>query len=185
MSVQYPSAYVYVPTTTTHGSIFGRAYSRLLHNQFSSVQSLDRLGHGGGGDMTDDSAKILFQSFLQETTERFWYGRECPLIEVAHPAFPLLITALPTLQGALKDGFGETVMAFDVPEPCKFPFQGICQKTFVWTHKELDLALHLAVVPVLPSRRCGEVSSCTWFQKPGSFFSIRKQGFMFHSRRGG
>ena len=34
----------------------------------SSVQSLDRLGHGGGGEgvMTDDSADILFRSFLQE-----------------------------------------------------------------------------------------------------------------------
>ena len=32
--------------------------------QFSSVQSLDWLGHWG--DMRDDSAEILFQSFLQE-----------------------------------------------------------------------------------------------------------------------
>ena len=31
---------------------------------FSSVQSLDQLGHQG--DMRDDSAEILFQSFLQE-----------------------------------------------------------------------------------------------------------------------
>ena len=37
--------------------------------QFSSVQPLDRLGRrgGGGSDMKDDSAEILFQSFLQET----------------------------------------------------------------------------------------------------------------------
>ena len=32
--------------------------------QFSSVQSFDRLGRRG--DMRDDSAEILFQSFLQE-----------------------------------------------------------------------------------------------------------------------
>ena len=32
--------------------------------QFSSVQSLDRLGRRG--DMRDDSEVILFQSFLQE-----------------------------------------------------------------------------------------------------------------------
>ena len=30
-----------------------------------------------------------------------------------------------------------------------------------------------------PSRRCQEVSSCTWFQKPGSFFSVSKQGPWF------
>ena len=34
--------------------------------QFSSVQSFGRLGHRLGGDMKDDSAEILFQSFLQE-----------------------------------------------------------------------------------------------------------------------
>ena len=31
--------------------------------------------------------------------------------DVVHPAFPLLTTALPTLQDALKNGFGEAVMA--------------------------------------------------------------------------
>ena len=30
-------------------------------------------------------------------------------------------TASPTLQGALKDGFGEAVVACDKPEPCKVP----------------------------------------------------------------
>ena len=33
-------------------------------NKFSSVQSLDRLGHWG--DMRDDLVEILFQPFLQE-----------------------------------------------------------------------------------------------------------------------
>ena len=41
--------------------------------------------------------------------------------DVVHPAFPLLTTASPTLQGVLKDGFGEAVVACDMPEPCKFP----------------------------------------------------------------
>ena len=30
-------------------------------------------------------------------------------------------TASPTLQGALKDDFGEAVVACDISEPCKFP----------------------------------------------------------------
>ena len=41
----------------------------LAHNvsvRFSSVQFLDRLGRQG--NMTDDSARILFKSFLQEAT---------------------------------------------------------------------------------------------------------------------
>ena len=36
--------------------------------QFSSVQSLDRLGRRG--DKRDDSAEVLFQSFLQEALVR-------------------------------------------------------------------------------------------------------------------
>ena len=48
--------------------------------------------------------------------------------------------ALPTLQGALKDGLGEVVVACDMPEPCKFPSLDSCQKRFLWTHKEVDLA---------------------------------------------
>ena len=39
-------------------------HSTMNENQFVSVQSLDRLGRLG--DMKDDSAEILFQSFLQE-----------------------------------------------------------------------------------------------------------------------
>ena len=31
------------------------------------------------------------------------------------------------------------VMACDMPEPCKFPSLDSCQKTFLWTHKEVDL----------------------------------------------
>ena len=41
--------------------------------QFSSVQSLGRLGgEGGGGDMKDDSAELFFQPFLQEALA--WAG---------------------------------------------------------------------------------------------------------------
>ena len=43
--------------------------------QFSSVQSLDRFGRRG--DMRDDSAEILFQSFLQEAlVSRSGMGRD-------------------------------------------------------------------------------------------------------------
>ena len=48
----------------------------------------------------------------------------------------------PTLQGALNDGFGEAVVACYMPEPCKFSSPDSCQKRFLWTHKEVDLAPH-------------------------------------------
>ena len=57
--------------------------------------------------------------------------------------------ALPTLQGALKDGFGEAVVVCDKPEPCKFPSLDNCRKGFLWTFKKVDLALHTVVGLVL------------------------------------
>ena len=62
--------------------------------------------------MTEDLAEILFQSFSAVgTCEQLLHGQEYPLFDVVHPAFPLPTTALPTFQGALKDGFGEAVVA--------------------------------------------------------------------------
>ena len=72
--------------------------------------------------MRDILAEILFQCFLagDPYCEQFWYGGQgCPLFDV-NPAFPLPATASPTLQGALKDGFGEADVACDMPESCKF-----------------------------------------------------------------
>ena len=72
--------------------------------------------------MTDDSEEINSQSFsVGGHCEQSWHGQGCPLFDVVHPAFPLLTTASSTRQGALKDGFGESVVACDMPEPCKFP----------------------------------------------------------------
>ena len=56
--------------TATSGQQASTAVAKLgrkglkIQRKFSSVQSLDPLGHQG--DMRDDSAEILFQSFLQE-----------------------------------------------------------------------------------------------------------------------
>ena len=43
--------------------------------------------------------------------EQFWHGQGRSLSDVVCPAFSLPATASPTLQGALKDGFGEAVVA--------------------------------------------------------------------------
>ena len=57
-----------------------------------------------------------------------WHDQGCPLFDVVHAAFPLPTTASPTLQVALKNGFGEAVVACDMPEPCKFLSLKSCQK---------------------------------------------------------
>ena len=67
-------------------------------------------------------------------------GMDRDVFDVVHPAFPLPNTASPTLQGDPRDGFGETVEACDMPEPCRFLSLDSCQKRFLGTHKEVDLA---------------------------------------------
>ena len=57
--------------------------------------------------------------------------------------------ASPTIQGALKDGFGEVVMVCDMPEQCKFPSVDSRLKRFLWIHKEIDHAQHPVVGLVL------------------------------------
>ena len=66
--------------------------------------------------------------------EQFWHGQISLIFDVVHAEFPMPTTASPTLLGALKDSFGETVVACEMPEPCKFPSLDICQKRFLWTH---------------------------------------------------
>ena len=104
----------------------------------SSVQSspLTYWVMGGGGAR----GTIQQRSSSEGPCEQYWHGQGCPVFDVVHPAFPLLTTALPTFQGALKDGFAEAVMMCDMPKPCKFlslPFQSdiqkVCQGRFTHT----------------------------------------------------
>ena len=86
----------------------------------SSVQSLDRLGHQG--DMTDDSSQILFQSFLREAiVSNSGTGRDVHSLMLSIQHF-LCDHGIATLQGALKNGFGEVVIlkTCEVPKPCQF-----------------------------------------------------------------
>ena len=91
----------------------------ILCNKNSSAQFLDRLGRprgGGEGLKGRFSAEITFKG--------------CPLFDFVNPAFPLPTKSSPTLPGAIKDGFGVSVTAHDMPEPCEFPSLDIWQKRF-------------------------------------------------------
>ena len=81
--------------------------------------------------MRDDSAETLFQSFLQEALVISSGMGRCPLFDVVHTAFSLPTTASPTVQGALKDGFGKAVVEVDMPEACKCPSLYSCQIRFL------------------------------------------------------
>ena len=49
----------------------------------------------------------------------------------------------------MKDGFGETFVAYYMPKLYTFPSLDRCQKRFLWTHTEVDLAPHPVVGLVL------------------------------------
>ena len=102
-----------------------------------------------------------------------------------HPAFPLPTTASTTLQDAVKDGFGEAVVSCDMTEPCKFPSLNSCQKRFLWTHKEVDLAPHPVVGLVLQVGDAEKFSQAFGFESLDLFFQRQQAESMFHSHRGG
>ena len=132
--------------------------------------------------MTDDSADSLQIFSAGGHCEQFGRGQGCPLFEfdVFHPAFPLPTTASPTLQGALVDGFGEAVMACDLPEPCKFLFLDTCQKRILWTHMEVDLAPHPVVGLVLQVGDTEKFPQTLGFKAwILFFFRVSKQGPCF------
>ena len=110
-----------------------------IHSILSSSESeYSSWAEGHDGRFSRDSLP-LFPA--RGRWEHFWHRQGYALFDVVHPAFPLPTTASPTLQGALKDGFGEAVMACYMPEPCKFPSLDSCQKRFMWTYKGVDVGV--------------------------------------------
>ena len=86
-----------------------------MEKQFSSLPGpIGLSGKGGGGHERQFSRDPLPVFSAGGPCEHFWHGQGCPHFDVIHPAFPLLTTALPTLQDALKDGFREAVVAHDM-----------------------------------------------------------------------
>ena len=126
-----------------------------------SVQSLDRLSHRG------DMREAVFSA--GGPCEQFWQGQGCPIFDFVHPAFPLPTTASHTLQGAMKDGFGEAVVACEMLEPCKFPSLDSCIKRFMRTHKEVDLAPHPVAGLFVHVGDAEKFSHAFGFEMPVSF----------------
>ena len=102
----------------------------------------------------------------------FCRGKGALLSDVVYPAFPLPTTASPTLQGASRDGFGEVLVVCDMPEPCKFPSLDCCQKRFLRTHKEVDLAPHPVVGLVLQEGDAEMFPQALGFESLGGVFCL-------------
>ena len=72
-------------------------------------------------------------------------------------------------------------MACDMPESCKFPSLDSCQKSFLWTHKEVDLAPQPVVGLVLQVRDVEKLRFRMHLVSKVSilFFRVSKQGPCF------
>ena len=75
-------------------------------------------------------------------------------------------------------------MAFEMTVPCKFPSLDSCQKRFLWTHTEVDLAPHPVVGRVLQVGDTEKLPHALGFESLDAFFN-QQAGSMFHSCRGG
>ena len=153
--------------------------------QFSSVQSVDRSGRRG--HMTDDSAEMFFQCFLQEaivSSSGIGWDAHSLMLSIKHSL--RRPRRRPPSNVPLEDGFGEAVVASDMPEPCKLPSLDSCQKRFLWTHKEVDLASHPFIGLVRQVGDAEKFPQTLGFESLDHFFSQSQQaGSMFHSQRGG
>ena len=144
LSIEHVSSHFHVMNTSPRTTSLWRPL--LCDYWVSSVPWPTGLCGGQDGRFSSDPLPVFSAG---GPCEQFGHRQGCPLFDVVHPAFPLLTTALPTLQGALIDGFGEAVTACDMPKPCTFPSLDSCQKRFLWTHRVVDLSLHPVIGPVL------------------------------------
>ena len=62
-------------------------------------------------------------------------------------------------------------MACDISEPCKFPSLDSCQKKFLWTHKEVDLAAQPVVGLVLQVGDTENFPQALGYESLDPFFS--------------
>ena len=69
-------------------------------------------------------------------------------------------------------------MACYMPEPCKFPPLDSCQKRFLWTHKEVDLAPHPVVglaLQVGETEKFPQKSIIMYSEHPVSVYKSRQR----------
>ena len=70
-------------------------------------------------------------------------------------------------------------MACDKHEPFDFPFLDSCQKRFLWTHKEVDLAPHPVIGLVLQVGDREKFPQTLGFEGLDPFLRVGKQGPCF------
>ena len=127
--------------------------------------------------MIDNSAEMLFQSFLQEAIlSSSGMGRDVNSLMLSIQHF---LCQPQHRQGALEDEIGEAVVVCCVPKPCKFLSLDSCQRRFLWTHKEVDLAWHPVIGLVLQVGDVEKFPQAFGFKSVDPVFRVSKQGPCF------
>ena len=114
--------------------------------------------------------------------EQFWHGEGCPLFDVVHTAFPLPTTVSPTLQHALKDGFGKAVHTMQVSLSWRLPEAVPVGPQGSW------FCSMPSCRSCAPCTEVGNAEDFPWafgFKSVNPFFQSQQAGSMSHSHRGG
>ena len=83
--------------------------------------------------------------------------------------------ASPILQSALKDGCGEDVVTYDMPEPCGFLSLDSCQKWFLSADEEANPAPHPVIGLVLYVEHMDTFPQALSLESPDPFLGVSKQ----------
>ena len=124
--------------------------------------------------MTDDSAEILFQSFMRRAVmSSSGMGKNVHAMTLSIQHFLCRPRRRPPSK---VNGFGEAVVACSMPEPCECPSLDSCQKSFQWTHEEADLAPHPVVGLVPRVRDAMKFHQALGFERLDPFIRVSKRG---------
>ena len=132
------------------------------------VLSLDRLGCLG--DTRDDSAELLYQSFLQEAiVSSSGMGRDVHYLMLSIKHFLCWPQHHPPSKVPGRMVWERLSWCVTCPNHASFHHLTVVRRDFCGPTRKLILPCTKSLV-LCSNRRCREVSSGTWFWKPGSFF---------------
>ena len=114
--------------------------------------------------------------------KQFWHGQRSPLLDVVHPAFPLMTMVLPTVQETLKYGLVLERLSWHItcPKCVLISWQLLQDIPDPWGPARKLSCSTPSFRSYAASGKCG-VSSGIWCWKPGFFFSVSR---VSHSHRG-
>ena len=153
-------------------SILGPSFScradRRKSFHFSSLRSLDRLRRRGV--VTGDLTKILFQSYLQEAIlSSSGMGENAYSLMLSIQHFLCRPRRRPPSKVPWRTVMERLLLRVICPNHASLRLVTIARKCSCGSTRKLIL-LRTQLLVLCSSRRRGEVSSGTWFRKPGSFF---------------